>query len=117
MAGIQKALIAGVAVGSGHSGPHNTKFVEDDFENGCETVGGAASIADNVMTDRVIIVLVDTIDKGGNVGAFAGGSDQDFLGTGFDVARSAGIVAENAGCFNDKVDLHRFPGEVVRVAV
>ena len=58
----------------------------------------------------VIGVFVDAEDEG-EVRVFAGGGDDDFFCAGGEVLAGAVPGAEDAGGFDDDVDVHLFPGE------
>ena len=61
----------------GHQTFDDIKVVIDDLDQGCQTVGSAASVADNLHVGRVCI-FVDAHDEHWGIGGWC--RNDDFLG-------------------------------------
>mmetsp|Transcript_7705 Transcript_7705/g.13166 ORF Transcript_7705/g.13166 Transcript_7705/m.13166 type:complete len:221 (-) Transcript_7705:282-944(-) len=115
MASIQQALVAGVAVSGGHGALDDAELLIEDLNEGCEAVCGARGIADNVVSLRVVVQVVDTNDVGGNVSTLARGSDDDLLGTSLDVLAGSRGVNEDTSGLNNNVNAKLLPWGLQRV--
>ena len=104
-------LRGGVAVDGGHEAFRDAEsFFEEDVNHGCEAVGGAGSVGDDVVSGGVIFLVVDAHDDG-DVLFFAWGGDDDFLGAGVDVTLGFAALSEETGGFDDNVDAEFLPRE------
>ena len=66
-----------------HQAFDNAKLIIQDFGHGGQTIGGARSITHNQLL-RGILMMVDTIDKGGSV-IFGRSWENDPFGPGYDM--------------------------------
>jgi hypothetical protein len=64
----------------------NTNAFVDDFDNRCQTVGGAGSRSHDVVSRRIIEVLIDADDYIEHIADFDGGGHNHTLGTSIKMA-------------------------------
>lgn len=108
---VNEVLVCGVAVRGYHDASFDGVIVVQDFGEGGQAVGGAAGVGDNVVFVFVVLVFIDAEDDG-NVRVFGWRGDEDFFGAGGEVLFGVVPVAEEAGAFEDDVDVEVFPGEL-----
>ena len=106
---VDRLLRGRVAVDGGHEAFLDPEtFLEEDVDDGGETVGGAGGVGDDVVFGGVVFGVVDAHDDG-DVLAFGGGGDDDLFAAGGDVALGFVGFGEKAGGFDDEVDPQVFP--------
>ena len=112
-----RRAVDGLLRGSGcvngrHEGLDDAKLVVDDLGKGCETVGGARGVR-NDLHFGVVCVKVDTADEHRRIGR--GGRDDDFLGATFQVSRGLVDGGEDTSRFDDVVSAGLAPRDRSRV--
>src|SRR5882724_1978063 len=104
-------LRGGIGMHRGHQTFLDAKaFLEEDMHEGREAVGSAGGVGYDVVLGRVVFLVVDAHDDG-NVLTLGRGADDDFLGTGGDMALGLFRVGEEAGGFDDDVHAQLLPRE------
>ena len=79
--------------------------------NWCETVGGTASVRNDVVLCRIVLILVDA-ENDGDVFVLGGSRDDDLLHAVVAVVDSESSVGEESGGFDDDIDASRVPRNV-----
>ena len=96
----------------GHETLNDGEAVVDDLSQGSQAVGGAGSIADDIVL-LLVLLLVDAHDKHGGVGRW--GRDDDLLGTSLQVSGSLLDGGEAPGGLHDILGSVLGPGDGSRV--
>jgi len=108
---VDRLLGGGVAMDGGHETFFDAKaFGEKDMNDGCQAIGGAAGIGDDVMVGGEIFLVIHAHDHG-DIFVFSRGGNDDFFGAGGDVSAGFGGFGEEASGFDDDIDAEFFPGE------
>jgi len=101
-------LGGGGSMDCGHEAALDTELVIEDLGNRGKAVGGAGSVGDNLLTG--IGHVVDTVDE--HRGGILGRSGHDnFLGTSLQVSRGQFFGQEEAGGFDNDVDIECAPSD------
>ena len=109
-------LRGGVGVDGGHQTLGNAEaFLEQHVHHGREAIGGTAGVGNNVMILCVVLVIVHAHHHG-QILAFGGGTDNDFLRAGFEVSLRFFGISEQAGGFDHHIDAQLFPRQLGRSA-
>ena len=85
------------------------------MDQGCEAVGGAARVGNDVMLGRIIESVIHADDEGGVLALGRCGND-DFLTTGSDVALGLRCIGKEAGGLDDDFHAQLFPRQTVWTA-
>ena len=87
------------------------------LHHGSQAVGGAARVTNDVEFVVVVVAVVHAHHERANTVTLARSGDQDFLGTGLDVLRSAFFANKYACRFNDQVNAPLGPGQLERIPI
>ena len=112
---VDQSLITGVGVNGGHQTLLNTERIVENLDHRHEAVGGARSVGDDVVTIRVVRVVVDTDYKGG-ITVAGWGRDDDLRRASRAVHAGSFLLGEDAGRLDDNVDTKVAPREFRWVA-
>ena len=107
---IQKVLVHGVGVYSGHRSVFDADRFVQDLGKWCQAVCGARRVADDCLT-RLKLMVVHSDDVGA-INVLARSGDDDLLGAGIDVSPGLVAVSEGAGAFEDDVHVAFGPRQV-----
>ena len=113
---VEDDLVIGVAVDRGHDAGGDAEGVVEDLDDGCEAVGGAARVGDDVVFGGVVLIVVDAEDDG-DVLIGGRGGDDDLLDGAAEVGFGFFRVGEEAGGFDDDLGADGGPVELGRVAL
>ncbi len=116
MASIQQALVASVAVGGGHHAFDDAKVIVEHLGDRGQAVGGAASVADDVVLVVVVFIVVHANDKGA-IFVLTRSGNQHFLCPCVQVLGCPFLADEHAGRLNDQIHIPGFPGQIFGVAI
>ena len=112
---VDQGLIAGIGVDGGHETLLNTERIVENLDHRREAVGGARSVGDDVVTIRVVRLVVDANHEGGITIAGRGRND-DLACAGRTVHVGGFLLREDTGRLNDNVDTKVAPREFLWVA-
>ena len=85
-------------------------FLQEDVDDGCEAVGGAAGVGDDAVLGDIKLLVVDAHDDG-DVLVLGGCGDDDLLGAGGDVALGLLALGEESGRLDHDIDAEFLPGK------
>ena len=102
-------LVVGIGVDRGHETGDDPEFIVEYLGHGGQAVGGTGGAADDGFA-AVEDIMIDVEDDGFEV-AGRGGGDDDAFGAGFEVGFGFFLIGEEAGAFEDDVDVVVFPGD------
>ena len=117
MAGIENALVTGIAVGGGHHSLDDAQRLIQHLYQRRHAIGGAAGVADDVVIFMAILIGIHAYHEGTNAFALAGCSNQYLTCASFDMLTGALLVDENTSGFDHQINAPFFPGQVEGIAI
>ena len=112
---VDNVLIAGVTVRCGHKAVNDSELVIEDLNHRRKAVGRARCVRHHVVTIWVVEVIVDAEHEGGITSCRRG--DENLLGASCAVHTSCLFRVEDAGRFDDDVDVEFGPRKFRWVAL
>src|SRR6185503_11781677 len=89
-------------------------FLQENLDDGRETVGGAAGVGDDVVLRRIVLVFVHAENES-DVFVRSRSRDDNFFNGRAKVRLGDGCVGEAAGGLNDDLCAHICPGQLGRI--
>src|SRR6185503_9443121 len=89
-------LVVRVGGDGGGEAALDAEVVQQHLGHGGQAIGGAGGIGDELVLDGVVLPLVDA-QHDRDIGILGGRGDDDLLGSGLQVLRGGGLVAEDPG--------------------
>ena len=104
-------LGGGVAVHGGHETLLDAEsFLEEDVDDGCEAVGGAAGVRDDAVLGDVELLVVHAHDDG-DILVLGRSGDDHLLGSGGEVTLCLLALGEETSRLDDDIDVEILPGK------
>lgn len=101
--GVDDGLGVGEVMQGGEHAVLDAECFVDDLDDGCDAVGGATGVGDDVINGGIVEVVVAAHDDVEDV-VFDGGGNDDFFDSGIEVGLEGFGVAEFPGALEDDVD-------------
>ena len=111
---VKYSLVVGIGMDSGHQTFHYTKTIVQYFGGGSQGIGSAGGVRDNMVSGRIVFILIHTQDYS-DIFILGRGGNDDLFGATLPVSGSFGSICKESGGLNDNINTEVLPFDGCRV--